>query len=242
MSNLLIEIGNTALKAAWTDGLTLGKTYRYQGEKKMDFILSITSKEKPLVMTVATVGTVTSEEKVILQSECSHLLILDSTNTDYLKRYGLPDHLSYDRAADIEAVKNMFKGKGCTVFDFGTTLTIDHIDADGEYRGGNVSPGCRMRFNALNRYSRNLPLLSNPSDFKMEGSSLETSVGSGVMMGMIFEIEGYLRLHPGNIAVFTGGDAIYFAKRMKNSIFVICNLSLIGLALITEDYVRTNIQ
>ena len=28
MPNLLVEIGNTALKAAWSDGMTLGKTFR----------------------------------------------------------------------------------------------------------------------------------------------------------------------------------------------------------------------
>lgn len=40
MANLIIDIGNTALKAAWADGMTLGKTFRYQGEKMLDFILS----------------------------------------------------------------------------------------------------------------------------------------------------------------------------------------------------------
>ena len=41
MSNLLVEIGNTALKAAWADGLTLGKTFRYQGEKMLEFVESL---------------------------------------------------------------------------------------------------------------------------------------------------------------------------------------------------------
>ena len=44
MANLIIDIGSTALKASWCDGITLGKTFRYQGEKIMDFILSLTSK------------------------------------------------------------------------------------------------------------------------------------------------------------------------------------------------------
>jgi type III pantothenate kinase len=64
------------------------------------------------------------------------------------------------------------------------------------------------------------------------------SIQSGVLSGIIFEIEGYLDLYPGNIAVFTGGDANFFAKRMKSSIFVICNLVLIGLALIADEYVK----
>jgi type III pantothenate kinase len=53
-------------------------------------------------------------------------------------------------------------------------------------------------------------------------------------------MEGYLNLHPQNVVVFTGGDANYFAKRMKSSIFVICNLVLMGLALMAEEYVRKN--
>ena len=38
MANLLVEVGNTAVKAAWSEGTTLGKTYRYQGEMRLDFI------------------------------------------------------------------------------------------------------------------------------------------------------------------------------------------------------------
>ncbi len=71
-----------------------------------------------------------------------------------------------------------------------------------------------------------------------DGLSLEGSMVSGVISGMLFEIEGYLREHPEDRVVFTGGDANYFAKRMKNSIFVVCNLVLMGLALIADAYVR----
>jgi type III pantothenate kinase len=45
---------------------------------------------------------------------------------------------------------------------------------------------------------------------------------------------------PENTVVFTGGDAIYFAKRMKNPIFVICNLVMMGLALIADEHVGKN--
>ena len=54
----------------------------------------------------------------------------------------------------------------------------------------------------------------------------------------MFEIQGYIDLHKDEIIIFTGDDAIYFAKRMKNSIFAICNLVLLGLALIIEEYVE----
>ena len=69
------------------------------------------------------------------------------------------------------------------------------------------------------------------------GLSVKESIASGIIKGIMFEIEGYVSGYPENIVVFTGGDAIYFAKRMKNSIFVICNLVLTGLALIADGYV-----
>ena len=55
MANLIIDIGNTALKAAWADGMTLGKTFRYQGERMLDFILSLTEKEKPEILLLSSV-------------------------------------------------------------------------------------------------------------------------------------------------------------------------------------------
>ena len=57
----------------------------------------------------------------------------------------------------------------------------------------------------------------------------------------MFEIQGHLDANPGNIAVFTGGDANFFAKKMKNSIFVICNLVLMGLALVAEEFYESKL-
>ena len=75
--NLIVEIGNTALKAAWTEDKTLGKTYRYQGERKMDFIASITEREKPGVMVVSCVYELSAAEKERLGKECHRRVILD---------------------------------------------------------------------------------------------------------------------------------------------------------------------
>ena len=55
MANLIIDIGNTALKASWADGMTLGKTFRYQGERMLDFILSLTEREKPEILLMSSV-------------------------------------------------------------------------------------------------------------------------------------------------------------------------------------------
>jgi len=241
MANLIIDIGNTAVKASWSDSMTLGKTSRYQGEKVQGFILSLVAKEKPEVMVISSVYEISASDIALFSKKCGHLLILDSAHPEILKEKGLPEWLSYDRAASIIAARYLFRDKGCTVVDFGTTLTVDFTDSEGKYEGGNISLGCRTRFKALNRYSRTLPLINAPDEIPDLGDSIETSITSGVISGIVFEIEGYMNTHPENIVVFTGGDAIYFAKRMKTSIFVVCNLVLMGLALIADEYVKKNI-
>lgn len=243
MADLLVEIGNTALKAVWAEGTTLGRTFRYQGEKPVDYLISLIEKEgRPEVLTLASVRDITAAEDRSLRNVCSHLIILDGKHTSFLLKYNLPEYLSYDRAAGIIAAAYLFKDKPCTVFDFGTTLAVDFLSASGRYLGGNVSPGCRTRFKSLERYSKALPLVDTPEKILPEGTSLVSSIESGVISGIMFEIEGYIRTRPSNIIIFTGGDAIYFAKRMKNSIFVVSNLVLMGLAIITDDYVRKNLK
>ena len=242
MASLLVEIGNTAVKAAWAEGITLGKTFRYQGEKMMDFILSLTRKEKAEVLLVSAVQVLPEADIQLLEKECTRLVVLDREHGEPLVSRSLPAWLSCDRAASIIAARYLFKGKGCTLVDFGTTLTIDFIDGDGMYRGGNISLGCRTRFKALNRYSRSLPLVNTPAEVDTVGLSEQSSIEAGVVSGIQFDIERYLDLHPENIAVFTGGDANYFAKRMKSSIFVISNLVLMGLAIMAEEYVHKNEQ
>ena len=233
MANLVIDIGNTALKASWADGMTLGKTFRYQGERMMDFILSLTEKERPEIMILSSVRTFSPQAVEKLRKACDVLLVVDEEMSE---RYNIPSYLTPDRAASIVISRYLFKGRKCSIFDLGTTLTVDFLDEDGNYEGGIISPGCRTRFKALNRYSRSLPLLSAPDDISETGTDVVTSISSGVVSGMMFEIGGYMSRYSENINVFTGGDAIYFAKRMKNSIFAVCNLVLMGLALIAVEY------
>jgi len=205
----------------------------------MDFILGLTAKEKPEVLLVSSVVEISADDKAVLEGECTNLLLLDPAHKEFMVSHGLPAYLSFDRAASIMAARYLFRGKGCTIVDFGTTLTVDFTDEKGNYRGGNISLGCRTRFKALNRYSRSLPLVNTPEDCPVIGLSENESIESGVINGIVYEIEGYLALNPENVAVFTGGDANYFAKRMKNSIFAVCNLVLMGLALIADEYVKS---
>lgn len=236
MSNLLIEMGNTALKAVWAEGDTLGKTIRYQGEKTIEFIQHITEKEKPNVMVLASVRDISSQDEEVLKTLCRELVLIDKKHPSILRAYGLPEYLSPDRAAGVIAVRKLFAGRECIVFDFGTILSIDFISEDGSYLGGNVSLGCRTRFKAINRYSKNLPLVNTPKELTSIGSTLVSSVEAGVMLGIKFEVDAYIASRPDSVVIYTGGDANLFVRYTRNSAFVVNNLVLMGLAVISLDY------
>ena len=236
MSNLLIEMGNTALKAVWAEGDTLGKTIRYQGEKTIEFIQHITEKEKPNVMVLASVRDISSQDEDVLKTLFRELVLIDKKHPSILRAYGLPEYLSPDRAAGVIAVRKLFAGRECIVFDFGTILSIDFISEDGSYLGGNVSLGCRTRFKAINRYSKNLPLVNTPKELTSIGSTLVSSVEAGVMLGIKFEVDAYIASRPESVVIYTGGDANLFVRYTRNSAFVVNNLVLMGLAVISLDY------
>ena len=236
MSNLLIEMGNTALKAVWAEGDTLGKTIRYQGEKTIEFIQHITEKEKPKVMVLASVRDISSQDEDVLKTLCRELVLIDKKHPSILRAYGLPEYLSPDRVAGVIAVRKLFAGRECIVFDFGTILSIDFISEDGSYLGGNVSLGCRTRFKAINRYSKNLPLVNTPKELTSIGSTLVSSVEAGVMLGIKFEVDAYIASRPESVVIYTGGDANLFVRYTRNSAFVVNNLVLMGLAVISLDY------
>ena len=199
----------------------------------LDFILSLTVKEKPEILMLSSVRNFSAQALKRLEKECGRIVVADES---LASSYGLPSWLSPDRVASIVAARFLFRNRPCTIFDFGTVLTVDFLDVQGNFLGGNISLGCRTRFKALNRYSRSLPLLGAPDDILERGTDIASAVSSGVISGILSEIEGYMSKYPENITVFTGGDAIYFAKRMKNSIFVVCNLVLMGLALMAVEY------
>ena len=74
--NLIVDIGNTALKAAWADGITLGRTYRYQGERMVEFILSLAERERPDVLVLSSVRKFSQQNVARLEQICGRLLVI----------------------------------------------------------------------------------------------------------------------------------------------------------------------
>lgn len=154
--------------------------------------------------------------------------------------YLTPATLGRDRLAAAVGAAALYPGRNVLVVDFGTAVTFDLVTADATFRGGCISPGLSLRFKALHDYTARLPL-SEPCEGEcLVGRTTDEAVRHGVMNSLAFETEGYIdrvRAQWGDVCViFTGGDAKYFAKRIKNTIFADYNLVLVGLDRILEAY------
>lgn len=153
-------------------------------------------------------------------------------------KYETPKTLGNDRIALAVAGAQLHPENDVLIIDAGTCITYDFINKNKEYLGGGISPGIQMRFKAMNTFTDKLPLLSPADNVELIGKSTSNSILSGIMNGVYSEIDGiidrYKNNFPGIKIILTGGDIIYFDKKLKNNIFANSNLVLKGLNMILE--------
>ncbi len=141
--------------------------------------------------------------------------------------------LGKDRLASAVAGASAFPGKHVLVISAGTALTFDFVNDRAEYLGGSIAPGMQMRFNALHTFTDKLPLLTYQEPAGLVGTNTSSSILSGVVNGIVAEIEGicrqYQENHPGLKIILSGGDLNYFVKPLKISIFALPKIVIHGL-------------
>jgi type III pantothenate kinase len=237
--NLVIDIGNTSLKAAvFRSGkiIASGKM-----EQVNDASLKAWLKDFPDIHQ----GILSSVRKdnagICRQLEEAGVrvrILDDQTPLPLVNRYRSPKTLGRDRLAAAVGANAMFPGQNLLVIDAGTAITIDFVSSRNEYLGGNISPGLAMRFRALREFTDNLPAAEPGDTGFLLADHTEGAIRAGVQYGIIFELDEYInRLknrYPDLQVVLTGGDARVFDKKLKNSIFVDPDLNLHGLNRILE--------
>lgn len=147
--------------------------------------------------------------------------------------YKTPDTLGVDRLAGVCGAIQLFPSFNNLVIDAGSCITYDVIDKKARYHGGGISPGLNMRFRAVHTFTAKLPLVSAKAGVGLIGDNTESSIQSGVVNGVIAELEGIIRQYetnfPGLKVILCGGDAGFFENQLKASIFAVPDLVLIGL-------------
>ena len=147
--------------------------------------------------------------------------------------YRTPGSIGSDRLAAIAGAMTIHPGSDIMVIDAGTAVTYDLVTSTGVFIGGNISPGLRMRFNALNRFTGRLPLVDPSGTFNQLGIDTEDAIRSGVVQGLVFEINEYIRTFESKYenlkVILSGGDTRFLSEHIKFSFTFAPDLILEGL-------------
>jgi type III pantothenate kinase len=238
VKKLIIDFGNTVQKLAVFDDNEIKNIFSFTNVNAQD-ISKVIQENGPFDASIISSVIPVKDEIADVLSLLTNFMILDhNTNIPFTNQYKTPTTLGNDRIAGIAGATKYFEGKDILVIDAGTAITFDIVNAQKEYLGGAISPGISLRFKALHKFTGKLPLISRKSPEGLIGSSTEGSILSGVMIGVLSEVEGiiekYRQRFPDLTVAMTGGDAVYFVNNLKSNIFAIPNLVLEGLNVILE--------
>ena len=236
--NLVIDWGNSLLKLGWFDGETLVHTLHIDTPDALPDLLV----HRPAAHVIVSSTNRPADELRRQLNEIGGVdwLTMDGTTpVPIQKHYDTPHTLGADRVAAAVGATVRFPQQNCLVLDMGTCLTADLVEAgpapDGAaFQGGLISPGLRMRFQAMHTFTERLPLVSVSDEWPdLTARNTGDAMRSGVMNGMLFElnglIESYRNRYAELVVAVCGGDAPLFESRLKPTIFAVPELVLVGL-------------
>jgi type III pantothenate kinase len=237
--NLIVDVGNTLVKFAVYKNANLKyKTSFELSEFKTQYQLIKTKYPKLKSAIISSVGRLSQKQIEIITKDLKVLELNSETKLPFTNRYETPKTLGVDRLDLVSASVQKYANKNVLIIDAGTCITYDFINQSNNYLGGAISPGIRLRYKSLNNLTANLPLLRTDKPKTITGNSTEASIHSGVVFGVVKEMDGiidqYAEEYLDLTVILTGGDAKFLLNQLKNSIFANSDFLLEGLNFILD--------
>lgn len=233
MINLCIDIGNTLTKVAVFAGTKMVHFEVIKGNI-IDRLRTIIIEKKTGRAIVSSVTGYSPELDDLLKELLNNYIVLDArTPLPVENLYETKETLGRDRIAVAVGANFLYPNTDVLIIDAGTAITYEFINKNAQYMGGGIAPGIHMRFKALNTFTHKLPLVEPGHEHPLFGRNTIEAIRVGVQSGIVHEIDGtiasYKALYPELQVILTGGDIKFFDNKLKNAIFVVSNLLMIGL-------------
>ena len=228
---LVVDIGNTRIKCAVYEIDTLIESFVFTdevAENNFKNILLAYPKINDLI--VSSVAKKLNFDFKNLSNTLNIHFVSHLDTFPFHNKYTTPNTLGIDRMILAAGSTLLYPNQNRLIIDAGTCITYDFVDEDDNYWGGAISPGFRLRYESLHQFTAKLPLLNLEEPDGLVGNSTNQSIHSGVVNGLICEIDGlidrYRQQNENFTIILTGGDTVFLAKRLKNTIFANSNFLL----------------
>jgi len=225
--NLIIDIGNTSIKLAVFDAKNVLKLFERTGSSKIFQDLEQVLQKYPVKNAmISQVGqAITGLDDFFKKHHISFWYLNAYLELPFEVAYKTPETIGADRLGLVAGAIWRTPYQNQLIIDAGSCVTYDFVDKNNVYHGGAISPGLALRFKSLHDYTAKLPLLKPTDSFvKLIGDDTKSSIESGVINGLIAEIEGVsvkYNLKFKDLTVYlTGGDKKLLDRYIKNKIFV----------------------
>ncbi len=219
--NLLLDIGNSRLKWAYSDGLHLTHHGAVVRDDQLFLMLSELWQVLPKPQTIVAANVVGDE---FAQQLNSFIYGLWSLSVEYaavkqrslglVVAYSQPELFGVDRWLALIAARHLYKGAVC-VIGCGTAVTIDVVDESGIHLGGVIAPGTGLMQQALLSRTEGVRRGVAVSS-KTVPRILGRNTQSGVEYGALYAVAGLIihtyekvkiELNTPLTPIITGGDA-----------------------------------
>ena len=155
--------------------------------------------------------------------------------TKDIKLKNLPNYFGVDRALGcleaLKSIENPFR-KNLLIADFGTTLSLTKLNAQGSIIGGQIAPGFLTQLRSMEKSTKNLKA---PKKYHIPVQDFLINTEDSILKGVSNSLMGLINLSfdpTKDILILCGGDSELIGKRLKQKnkeIIIAPNLVMEGM-------------
>ena len=222
--NLLLDIGNTRIKASLDDGqgVSTVQAVVHAGTPTKEALEELRFDRAPQAVWVSCVAGPLMQEAVIAWADKAWDLEPNFVTTEaqacgVVNAYAEAGNLGVDRWLAVIAAHHHAPGAACVV-DAGTCLTFDVVDAAGQHLGGLIAPGVANQRSAV--WGRT-QVRAQTQDIKLDALATSTNdaVSFGTLHGPLGLIERVLAQVNADLStprlLLTGGEAALLLPHLQ---------------------------
>ena len=244
MSKLLLDLGNTRIKAS------VYKNQKIQARKSFDYenltiffeyieqltknyyeaVISNVKEKKYLKMVLNFL-----EKKKITFSVIEPKI----SSCGLSNLYNNPKELGSDRWCAAIGAFSLKRNSNIMIVHLGTTIVIDIVDESGNFQGGSIAPGYKLLFNALKIGTNNLNHIHD-GYYEFPAKDTKNSVFTGIINSIYGQIniayEILKKMQNSKVEVIlTGGDAYRIKEQFNPDFSIIEDLIFLGMLEIEKE-------